>query len=249
MPLSYRVIETWANINAIMEGRHNFLYLDVKDKPTTAIGLLVPDFKSMRALPWLSHDDAGVLRPASVFDLESEWRWVTRKAGQNLRAADFGKSARCFLSVTSVTELTAKRLHTFYEQVKTKERWNGIGDWNPNIQFLCMSICWAAGANGLFKFHRLLEALEANDYKAAAIESHLNEIGNPGLRPRNDLHVLLCEAAAAPNGTAGRNAGIWTPILELQSWLQMSYKRESRATSPLLDAGFTHNWRQATVQP
>jgi len=253
MPLHQRVIDTWAEINSIMEGNHNFLYLDVKNKPTTGIGFLVPNLREMYTLPWMSHDANGQLRVASGAEIESEWRWVNLKAGKNIRAVDFQRGARLFLKSESIKQIAGKRLITFYEQAKSGgPGWNGIGDWDPNIQFLCMSICWAAGANGLFNFKNLLKAILAKDYRNIAIESHLNEIGNPGLRPRNDLHVILAEAANLASGLVTRrsmNHGIWTSTSNLNKWLQMSYRREPSATSPLLNHDFSHSWRSTIDVP
>ena len=251
MPLHQRVIDTWAEINSIMEGNHNFLYLDVKDKPTTGIGFLVPNLKAMYELPWMSHDVNGQLRVASGAEIEAEWRWVNLKAGKKLRAEEFKRSARLFLHSGSIKQIAHQRLLKFYGSVRG-EGWGQFDSWNPNIQFMCMSICWAAGGEGLLKFKNMLKAILAKDYRAAAIESHLNEIGNKGLRPRNDLHVLLCEAADPAYAQAGRrslNNGIWTKYSDLNKWLQMSYKREASATSPLTDPKFTHNWRSLVDVP
>jgi len=57
-------------------------------------------------------------------------------------------------------------------------------------------MAWACGAGFVRIFPRLAKALDVGDFAAAARECHINETGNPGLKPRNVANKMLFRNAS-----------------------------------------------------
>jgi hypothetical protein len=65
-----------------------------------------------------------------------------------------------------------------------------------DAQLVVFSMGWAMGPGKFAKFPHFTSAINAEDFRVAASESHMIETGNPGIRLRNVADELLLRAAA-----------------------------------------------------
>jgi hypothetical protein len=78
--------------------------------------------------------------------------------------------------------------------LKSRTEFAEFDDWPADAQLGLLSMAWALGP--AFRFLNFQAACQARDFRTAAVESHMNDTNNPGLRPRNKANFQLFESAA-----------------------------------------------------
>ena len=89
--------------------------------------------------------------------------------------------------------------------------------WPASAQLATLGMAWAAGPHCFATFPRFTAAAGRRDWQRCAVESHLDETGNPGLRPRNvaqrDLFLRALRADPETVDDAGA-APVLDPALD-----------------------------------
>lgn len=183
------VRDVFAEFSTRFEGRVPFMYLDVKGLVTTGIGNLIDPISLAITLPWMRKDGT----PATKAEIESEWRKV--KALQSMRMRGgmaYGAVTNLRLNETAIDGLvTAKAAEMEANLVK---RFPDFASWPADAQLGLLSMAWAMGP--AFRFPKFQAACLAMDFRKAAEECKMNEVGNPGLAPRNVANKQLFLNAA-----------------------------------------------------
>jgi hypothetical protein len=179
--------------SAKFEGRLGFMYLDVKGLVTTGVGNLIDPIGSAMLLPWVHKSDG---TPASTTEISQEWNDV--KSHQEMAPKGggyFGSMTQLMLTDDAIDSLVLSKLEE--NERYLKNRFPQYDNWPADAQLGLLSMAWAMGPS--FKFPRFETAVNSRppDFDMAAIESHMNDAGNPGLTPRNVANVLLFRNAAS----------------------------------------------------
>lgn len=170
-------------------------FLDVKGLVTTGMGLLIDD-PSMGGLPWL-HNAGGPASPAEIADA-----YQTVKAAQDHSQLGGGNAYW--------QNLTDLRLDAdgFAQAVQNKFSSNenvmrgafpAFDVYPADAQLGLHLLAWAMGPAFAPKYPKFSAALRSSppDFATAAQESHLSEVGNPGVHPRNVAMLVAFSNAQA----------------------------------------------------
>jgi peptidoglycan hydrolase-like protein with peptidoglycan-binding domain len=185
------VLKAFEPFSTKFEGFLPYMYLDIKGLVTTGMGNLIDPIGPALGLPWRRSD--GSL--ASQDEIRAAWNAV--KARIDL-APKFGQA---FAGVTTlrldnegIEQLIARKLKENEGYLRTK--FPGYDTWPADAQLGLHSMAWAMGPG--FKFPAFEAAVNRDppDFHAAAVASHINEAGNPGLTPRNKANFELFTNAA-----------------------------------------------------
>ncbi len=188
------VRNTFVPFTVSFEGAVPWMYVDVKGYVTTGFGNLIDPIGSAMGLPWLRNSDNA---PASPSEISDEWQRV--KTSGLEQAGGGGSAARdittLHLDTDGINTLVQGKLDSNESILRGRfSNWDG---WPGDAQLAAHSMAWADGAN--FRFPKLVAAVNAiyPDFALAADESHTDDVGNPGLRPRNKANFILWNNAAA----------------------------------------------------
>lgn len=184
-----------------LEGCVAGCYLDCKGLVTCAIGVLVEPIQLALDLPFMHADGS----PASRRDIADEWSFLRNHqelAQQGWRAAarlprPDGWGGPLHLTPEGIDQAVSKRLDA--NESYLRRRFSEWDSWPADAQMLIHSVAWACG--GAFRFPRFEAAAKLGRW-AALDESgralhHIEETGNPGVKPRNAAQVILGENAEA----------------------------------------------------
>jgi len=185
------VSDAFPSFSTRFEGRLNFMYLDVKGLVTTGIGNLIDPFSSAANLPWQLNG-----RDATPDEVAAEWHVVKSDPdGRSQRGGGSFESITALrLNDTAVDDLVRQRLAGMESFLVSRPEFAVFQDWPADAQMGLFSMAWAMGP--AFKFPRFQAACAAQDFRAAADQSHINDDNNPGLRPRNAANRQLFLSAA-----------------------------------------------------
>lgn len=169
-----------------IEGKLDYLYLDVKGLVSTGIGNLADPIELAYAMPW--RDMNGELAERDAVSRA----WHAVKARQDLSQRGGG----AFRGLTDV-HLDEDGLRTIVDRRRAQneaillERFPAFGSWPADAQLALHSIAWAVGPH--FSFPHLEAAVSKAypDFGTASVESHMSEVGNPGVAPRNVADAIL----------------------------------------------------------
>lgn len=166
-------------------------YLDKDGAVTTGVGNKIDSVAEALSLPWLHNEDD---TPASARDVADEWARI--KARQDM-AMDggfaFQRISRLHLTRAAVAELVDRKLAS-NERILSG-RFANYAMLPADAQLGLHSMAWAMGAD--FHAPRFQGALRSANFDACAVECHMNDAHNPGLKPRNVADALLFRNAAA----------------------------------------------------
>jgi len=188
--------------NEPLEARIDFMYLDVLSLVTTGIGNLIdaddPKAFGTRAqllphaydLGWFDKDSAVEV---SRDEIDEEYRTVKFSGTAGHRIDERRGITRLRISSETIDQLVRSQLNAF--EATLKGRFPAFDDWPADAQLGLLSLAWAKGPE-MQKFPKLSAALDSQDWLSAARESHLDETGNAGLRPRNVRNGILFTTAA-----------------------------------------------------
>lgn len=178
------VRDVFAEFSTRFEGRVPFMYLDVKGLVTTGIGNLIDPITTGVTLPWLKADGT----KASKSEIEAEWRKVKSLQAMRMRGGmAYGAVTSLRLSEAAIDALVVRKANEM--EMHLVKRFKGYDTWPADAQLGLLSMAWAMGP--AFKFPKFQAACDALDFRTAAIQCKMNEVGNPGLVPRNKANETL----------------------------------------------------------
>jgi hypothetical protein len=192
---------------ARFEGRVRWLYLDCRGIPTTGGGWALPTLGAAAALPWTAGDGEPPASPAAV---QRDYQLVL--AAQHL--AGIGGGQPGFERLTTIRlppeALDAETLRLFDENDVGLAALFGAA-WASayaDAQLVAHSMVYAMGLGKLRSlFPRFIAAFGRRDYRGAAGECHMTEVGNAPLRSRNEAdYKYLVRAALAYDAGADPSA-------------------------------------------
>lgn len=198
------VRDAFVGFSAPLEGVCSWMYLDVRGLVTTAIGVLIDPISAAVGLPWTRQDGT----PASAGEVVSEWNRVKNRQDLRLHGGGAYKAVTSLrLTEDGIQQVVSATLDRMDRQLSA--RFPEYPDWPADAQLATLSMAWACGAH--FRFPRLDTALRARDFLSAAVECHITEDGNPGVKPRNLRNTLLFRNASVVSGDHLDHERLWWP--------------------------------------
>ncbi len=232
--------------SAKYEGWSPYMYLDVKCIVTFGIGHAAFSPDTLVRLPWY-HKDTDV--PATEAQIRNEWvavrdnKMLAKHGMFNGHAAAF---TRLRLTGEAVFEDTRTVLK--YHHKELVEQYPALESWPLDAQWATHSMAWACGEAfsepGPNRFTNLARKLKVlgdgdGDFAAAALECHMNEAGNPGLKPRNISNKMMYRNAQYVRDHNLDHERLWWPkdlsamsVSEEEEFLD-AIRTESRALEPV----------------
>lgn len=183
------VRDAFVEFTAKFEGVIAWMYLDIKGLVTTAVGNLIDPVEMAAGLPFLHKDGT----PATHEEIRSEWHEVKLHQEMRVRGGGaFRAVTTLHLSIEGIHAVVLSKLNANEEILRN--RFTDYESWPADAQLGLLSMAWAMGP--AFHYPRFIEAARAKDFKTCATECHMDDRGNPGLRPRNVANLVLFENAA-----------------------------------------------------
>lgn len=201
-----------------MEGWVPYMYLDVKGIVTFGVGHAAFSPDTLVRLPWY-HKDTDV--PATEAQIRNEWvavrdnKMLAKHSVYNGHAANFTR-----LRLTGEAVMEDTRTVMKYHHKELVEQYPQFEEWPLDAQWATHSMAWACGEAfsepGPNRFTRLAKQLAVlgdgdGDFASAAIECHMNEMGNPGLKPRNIANKTMYRNAQVVRDTGLDPARLYWP--------------------------------------
>jgi len=176
---------------SLLEGRVNYMYLDIKGLVTTAEGILIDPVGCALRMPWQHKDGSSV----TSNDIIMEWRKMKlhRELAQQGHRAARGL-ASLFLTESSMDRLILDKFDSFAKILKNY--FPKLDEFPADAQLGLMSMAWAMGPAFAPKFPVFTKHCNLLDFEEAAYECYINTKGNPGIIPRNHANFKLFQAAA-----------------------------------------------------
>jgi GH24 family phage-related lysozyme (muramidase) len=175
------------------EGRVSWMYLDVKGLVTIGVGNLIDPLSAAIGLPFVHRDDGS---PATRDEIGAEWTALKSNTSLAQRGYQACKAVtRLGLTDDAIDDLVRRRLDQ--NEVLVKQAFADWDTWPADAQLGVHSMAWAMGAGFPAHFPMFSAACKKQDWNGAAANCHINDAGNPGVRPRNDTNVTLFRNAAS----------------------------------------------------
>lgn len=188
------VRDAWIAFTEPLEGGIPYLYADIRGLVTIAYGNLVDPLSSALPLP-LMHPGG---LAATKAEITSAWLAVKGDALAASRGHLYAKRLTTIrLTREGMGALALGKLDA--NDAVLRQRLPDWEDYPAAVQMALHSLSWACGAR--FNFPRLISAVKARDFEAAAAEIHMNDrtpegLLNAGIRPRNLANRILMRNAA-----------------------------------------------------
>ena len=172
------------------EGCVNHFYCDVKGLVTVAIGNLAEPMQVALTLPFV-HPDGTF---ASRSEIAVEWLAVKNDPLSARLGHRYSANGTLLRLTPQGIDMVVSRKLSQMDAYLASRFGDDYEDWSACAQLATLSMSWACGP--AFRFPALEQALRARDFDGAAANCHMNEAGNPGLRPRNLANAILYRNAA-----------------------------------------------------
>jgi hypothetical protein len=210
------VRSAWLAFNKPFEGRLHFMYLDMhKDirgnldpLVTTGVGNLIDPVSAALPLPWFHRGNPAAR--ATPDEIRAEWEMIKSHTEMAPRGGGaFDAVATLELSDDAVDDLCMQKLSD-NEAFLTAHvaEFAALDTWPADAQMALLSMAWAMGAGfAVGHWPNFRAACAALDFDKAADECRISEVGNAGVRPRNDANQRLFRNAAVVR----RNPDFYTP--------------------------------------
>mgnify|MGYP006266444431 CR=1 FL=1 len=212
------VLQAFPGFTAGFEGRLPFMYTDNKGLVTTGVGNLIDPIAAALVLPWKRSDG----NDASQDEISAEWHKV-KDAYPAVQSTADRSLATLHLEPADIDRLVASKAKSNEDVIRGQLP--GYDSWPADAQLAILSMAWAQGPS-FHSWPHLLVALGAStpDFLAAAGnpgnassdtgargQAWLNDVGNPGLRPRNLANKVLFQNAARVQVAGGDYERLWYP--------------------------------------
>ncbi len=153
-------------------------YLDIKELVTVGVGNLIDPIETAIGLPFVKADWS----LASRDEIAVGWRAVKARTDLAPRGGTaFREISGLMLTPEGIRHLVFTKLEANEERLV--ERFPFFPDFCADAQMGIFSVAWACGA--AFHFPKFEAAILAQDWPTCAVESHMDDSHNSGLRPRN----------------------------------------------------------------
>lgn len=170
-----------------LEGRVNYMYLDVKGLVTTGVGNLIDNPSDAQRLPWFRGD----MQKANPGEIADAWNTVKKRKDLALQGGGvYKKLTSLRLSETAVDALVYEKLDEMDKYLTG--RFPAYKDFPADGQLALLSMSWALGP--AFKFPKFEAALSAGDFMLAAEECRIR--GEGTISQRNIANKLMFVNAA-----------------------------------------------------
>ena len=204
--------------NEPIEGRVDYMYLDIKGLVTIGVGNLIDVetgfadkvLAEVKTLPFVYKpgplvQNAG--QPASPADIEAEWKKVKgEKVGAKLGATAFSAITKLELKEEAIIALALKKADVMEKELKHHPAFRDFDIWPADAQLGLLSMTWALGTtklkNGWPSFNA---ACKKQDFDMAVNHCEISAEGNPVLALRNAENKTLFNNAAVVMASAGTN--------------------------------------------
>jgi GH24 family phage-related lysozyme (muramidase) len=187
------VLSSFVSFTQKFEGFLDFMYLDVKGLVTIGYGNLIDPIDEALALTFEAKANPGT--PVSADAVRAEWNVVKSRTDLKLRGGViYGTITKLQITRPSLDALMQRKLGAF-ESILT-QRFPTFGTWPADAQLGAMSMSWAMGPAFTGTWPKFTEACLAGDWNGAADNCKMNDVGNPGLKPRNAANDTLFRNAA-----------------------------------------------------
>jgi hypothetical protein len=173
-----------------LEGKVNFMYLDVKSLVSTGIGNLLE--QNEQPLPdtfTLDWEDKVTHVPASRDEVLQEWQTVNNSGTALATLAQKEAITHLVASDEAIQGLCTTKLNSFEDFLVNRPEFADLESWTADAQLGIFSMAWALGP--AFRFPNFQAAAQNRDWLTAARECKMSEAGNPGVIPRNVRNGLL----------------------------------------------------------
>lgn len=202
----------WLEFNNPLEGRVNYLYLDVKGLVSTGVGNLLDTTRAPLSAPsdaerasshalaeqldWLYPDDSS----ATAEDVDSAWDTVKAR----LDLAPHGGGAfrgltSLHLSDAEIDRVVFAKLDSMESSLRARTPFADFDAWPADAQLGLLSMAWAMGP--AFNFPRFQGFAAAGDWASAADECRFNpEVGTIVQRNDRDQQLFRNAAQVADGG-------------------------------------------------
>lgn len=170
------------------EGFTTWMYLDVKGLVTIGYGNLI-DPVIPAGLKFVLPDGA----PANVQQIQDAYRIVKSRQDAKENGGGWFRSVTTLRATQDSIDAYAQSVcDNFEHTLATVPNWN---DWPADAQLGALSIAWACGPNFINLWPKFHTAAWKGDFATMAVESHIDDTNNPGVRPRNTANFLLFQNA------------------------------------------------------
>ncbi len=175
------------------EGHTSFMYLDVLGLVTCGYGNLIdPNIPAI--LDW--RDKLGA--PATKQEVKHEWDVVkSMQDKKELGGGVFRMYTTLRATEESIRALCGQALQNNYDVIKFKFL-PDLDSWPANSQLALMSWAWACGSMAFRTWPKFLHCAKMKDWNGCAYECHINDLNNPGVKPRNAANSVLFMHANNP---------------------------------------------------
>jgi GH24 family phage-related lysozyme (muramidase) len=189
-----------------LEGNVTWMYLDVKGLVTTGKGNLINSVAAAQRLEWQFRATPGVIADAAA--VEGEWNRIAHSPESRAMSQGGGGFYRRIttldLTPKSLSRLFNDRLASLEAGLKTyndagKRPYANFDNWPADAQLGLLSLGWAMGSQ--FRWRNFQTACLAEDWDAAAQESHMSEVGNAPIWKRNIANYILFQNASIAQGS------------------------------------------------
>jgi hypothetical protein len=186
--------------STMFEGRVPYMYLDIKGLVTVGVGNLIDPVEVAQALPFRFKNKPGINAPGSPATADQiAVEWQTIKNDPTLATKGYKACEPIItleLSDDAIDSLILDRLMHNESFLKRQPWFQGFDTWPADAQLALLSMAWAMGPAGPGAFPNFRVACQNLDFSKAAAECKMNEVGNPGLIPRNQANFTLFSNAA-----------------------------------------------------
>jgi hypothetical protein len=210
------VRSAWLGFNKPFEDRLNYMYLDFHhDKTgrldplvTTGVGNLIDPMREALSLPWFHAGNPAAL--ATPDEIQAEWQMIKSHTELSPRGGRaFGAIHTLELSDEAIDALCMRKVADNETFMKAHvAEFAAFDTWPADAQMALLSMAWGMGAGfAVGHWPKFRASCAALDFDKAADDCRMSEVGNPGVRPRNDANQRLFRNAAVVR----RNPDFYTP--------------------------------------
>ncbi len=203
------VVVAWRAFSVPLESLVHHMYLDILGLVTTGVGNLVDPVQAAIPLPWRRSDGSLATKDEVVR------QWTTLKENPDLakRHYRFAKELldlryghALLLTDDDIDVLVSQKLES--NERELRKHFPLYDEWPADAQLALHSMAWAMGPAFSRKFPTFTGIANKGDFAACGTKNQpgdrapcdINEVGNPGVVPRNQLnreHFVAAGSALA----------------------------------------------------
>lgn len=148
------------------EGKISHMYLDTKGLVTVGIGKMLPNVATAQALGFVRKSDNAA---ATAAEIETDFKEVSKQAKGNL-ASTYRQYTKLDLPDSVIYALLKSVVEGFEDDLE--KNFTGYKSYPVAAKRALLDMIYNLGLDGLLKFKKLKEAVEAGKWKKAAEECH-----------------------------------------------------------------------------